>query len=74
MDMDTAKIREVLQTELAVPRAIAGRALAVGRYRLNAAIAAGTVPVTPTGTVPTSWLRQVLRIDANSAATDAPTA
>jgi hypothetical protein len=63
--MDDKEIRRVLMTQLAVSRAIAGRALAAGRRRTERAIEAGKIPVKPAGTVPTSWLRQVLQLDDN---------
>ena len=45
----------------------AGRALGLARHRAFAAVAAGAIPVIRVGKrrmkVPTSWLRQVLRLD-----------
>ena len=57
------EIRRTLRTQLAVAPSIAGQALAVGRHRMKEGIKDGTIPVTPAGTIPTAWLRQVLLID-----------
>ena len=61
--MDDDAIRQAIQARLALPLVTAGRALGLGRRRSKAAAAAGQIPVTPAGTVPTSWLKQVLQID-----------
>ena len=61
--MDDNAIRRALMTRLALTLPKAGRALGLGRRRTKQAASAGQIPVTPTGTVPTSWLRTVLRID-----------
>jgi hypothetical protein len=61
--MDDDTIRRALQTRLALPLVAAGRALGLGRRRTKAAAEAGQIPVTPAGTVPTSWLKQMLQLD-----------
>jgi hypothetical protein len=61
--MNDDAIRRALHNRLALPLLAAGRALGLGRRRTKAAAAAGQIPVTPTGTVPTSWLRHALQLD-----------
>ena len=61
--MDDKAIRRALNSRLALPLVAAGRALGLGRRRTKAAAEAGKIPVTPAGTVPTEWLRQVLQLD-----------
>jgi hypothetical protein len=63
--MDDDEIRRALNTRLALPLVAAGRALGLGRRRTKAAAEAGQIPVTPAGTVPTSWLRQALQLDGD---------
>jgi hypothetical protein len=61
--MDDQAIRRALDTRLALPLIPAGRALGLGRRKTKAAAAAGQIPLTSTGSVPTVWLRQQLQLD-----------
>ena len=63
MLMDDEAIRRALNKRLALPLFPAGRALGLGRRKTKQAAADGKIPVTPAGTVPTKWLRQVLRLN-----------
>jgi hypothetical protein len=60
--MDAKSLAERLNSRLAVPLVLAGEALGLGRRRTKEAADAGKIPVTSAGTVPTSWLRQQLRL------------
>jgi hypothetical protein len=61
--MDDNKIRRAIATRLALPLTPAGRALGLGRRKTREEANAGRIPTTPSNTVPTSWLRQVLLLD-----------
>lgn len=66
--MTPAKVRHLVLTQLAVSPPIAALALGIGETALDGAIKRGAVPVVDLGEaarrrqIPTSWLRQQLRI------------
>jgi len=63
--MSDNDIESVIRQRLAVGKYKAGRAFGWGRRATDAAIKAGAMPIIagPKPTVPTSWLRQQLRLN-----------
>jgi hypothetical protein len=66
--MTDEEIRKEIMTKLAVPLSVAGKALGLGPHATKEAEKRGDIPTLPWGgkqpPVPTSWLKQVLGLEA----------
>jgi hypothetical protein len=75
MDMTMVAVRRLLCSQLAVSPEVAAIALGIGKVALEGAMERGAVPTIDLGDgarkrpIPTSWLREQLRIDDETVST-----
>jgi hypothetical protein len=69
--MTDEEIKEEIKQKLSVRQPVAFRALRLGRRAGKAAVNAGSIPVTASGSVPSLWLRTQLMMDDNGTSREA---